>query len=90
MWKNRAFWYCLMSGSIAGWVFVLTGAVVPFSGTAGVLWLIVCGIWAVVHPLELFISLPIGRQKGLSVGQIVIKTVLFGFTWWLPFKKGVL
>ncbi len=43
----------------------------------------------ILHSAELPISLRIGNEKGLSVLYIVTKTLLFGFTWWVPIKKGI-
>ncbi len=42
-----------------------------------------------LHASELFITLPLGRQKGLSSTRTVLMTMLFGFTWWVPLKRGI-
>jgi hypothetical protein len=44
----------------------------------------------IVHPLELLISYKLGKEKGIATPMIVIKTILFGFTWWFPLKQGIL
>jgi hypothetical protein len=31
----------------------------------------------------------IGRSKGLSERRSVLMNLLFGFTWWLPVKRGI-
>ena len=36
------------------------------------------------HPLELVLAFPVGRAAGFSAGRTVLKTILFGFTWWVP------
>jgi hypothetical protein len=38
----------------------------------------------------LILSIPIGKKAGISTGTTVLKTLLFGFTWWLPVKMGVI
>ena len=35
-------------------------------------------------------SLKIGREKNIPVPVTVVKTLLFGFCWWLPLKKGII
>jgi hypothetical protein len=46
--------------------------------------------WVFGHPLELALSLRIGKRAGLSVFRTVLKTLAFGFTWWVPLKLGVI
>ncbi|MBI9085592.1 MAG: hypothetical protein JEZ11_18485 [Desulfobacterales bacterium] len=89
--KERKFWQMLQAGSLAGWIYILVGAAF-FSETQWlkILWWVLMLAWAIVHPLELKISLPIGRQKGLTPEWTFAMTLLFGFTWWLPLKRGVL
>ena len=87
--KSQALWKGLMTGSVMGWVFIFWGVFFPFQGGLKILWLIVLLGWAILHPLELATSLPIGKERGLTPEQIFIKTMLFGFTWWLPLKLGV-
>lgn len=88
--SSRYFWYVMMTGAIIGWLFALYGLIVPFTDeTVHLIWLIVLIVWVIGHPLELPISMPIGKKAGLSKQRTVIKTILFGFTWWLPVKLGV-
>ena len=80
----------MMTGAIFGWLFAIYGLIVPIPNeTVRIIWLIVLIVWVLGHPLELPISLPIGRNAGLSKQRTVVKTILFGFTWWLPVKLGV-
>ena len=100
--KSKTFWYSLMAGSLVGWLFVLAGAAAalgafPLAGfpfpdhpILGTLWIALCVIWA-SHPLELPIaSWRLAKERGLSPARVVLKTLAFGFTWWLPLKKGIL
>ena len=88
--KSQIFWKAMMAGSIMGWVFIFWGVFFPFeAGSIKILWIIVLLSWAVLHPLELTLSFPVGKEKGLTPEQVFMKTMLFGFTWWLPLKMGV-
>ena len=94
--RSAAFWRVLMAGSIAGWLFVLAGLAAAAAGSPltavpglGTAWLACCIIWA-THPLELPIALRIGAERGLKPPTVVLKTLAFGFTWWLGLKRGEL
>ena len=88
--NKQTFWKGMMAGSVLGWLFIFWGAFFSFdSGAIKILWFCVLGGWVILHPLELAMSLPIGKEKGMTPEQIFIKTMLFGFTWWLPLKWGV-
>jgi hypothetical protein len=88
--NKQIFWKGLMAGSVAGWLFIFWGIFFPFAfGPLRFLWWIVMPTWAILHPLELAMSLPIGKEKGLAPQRVFIKTMAFGFTWWLPLKLGV-
>ena len=91
MFKNKLFWYfCMMPGALAGWLFVLFGLLFPIQNeTIKILWIIITCTWGIGHPVELIASIPIGKSKGIPVRTTVLKTIAFGFTWWLPLKMGV-
>lgn len=86
----QTFWKGMMAGSVLGWLFIFWGVFFPFdAGALKILWFAVLLGWSILHPLELFMSMPIGKEKGLTPEQIFFKTMIFGFTWWLPLKLGV-
>jgi len=88
--NKQKIWKGMMAGSIIGWLFIFWGVFFPFEGgILKILWFCVLPVLTILHPLELAISLPIGKEKGLTPEQVFIKTMLFGFTWWLPLKLGV-
>ncbi|MDT8271718.1 MAG: hypothetical protein RRA35_00860 [Desulfomonilia bacterium] len=90
MLKNTKLWYVLMAGALAGWAFAIRGLVKPYENEVlDKLSNKVLMIWGLGHPLELFVSMGIARRAGLSPIRAIIKTVLFGFTWWMPVKLGV-
>ncbi len=86
---KKSFWYAQMLGSLIGWAIVIAGFIRPYGKGFRKVWLVMAPIW-LAHPLEVpAAALKIGRSKGLSLPVIIAKTTAFGFTWWLPLKKGV-
>ncbi|MBW2544718.1 MAG: hypothetical protein JRD43_04500 [Deltaproteobacteria bacterium] len=88
MMKKKGFWYFLMSGAILLWIAVIWLGYVLFpDSVAGKAALPV--LLLLMHCAEIPVSSKIGRAKGISGARIVVNTAIFGFTWWLPLKKGV-
>lgn len=87
--SNKTLWYGIMATVVLGWFFVFLGALFPFSGMRKLIWFSLIIIMAIGHPIELFISLPIGKKAGFSAEKTVFGTLIFGVTWWLPVKIGV-
>ncbi|MBN1533855.1 MAG: hypothetical protein JXA20_14385 [Spirochaetes bacterium] len=89
MTSSKAFWFFLQGGSIA--LFLAAAALGhlfhPEWGPMAWGFLI---FLVVLHLGESPVGLKIGRSKGLSAPRSLVKTWLFGFTWWLPLKRGVL
>lgn len=85
---KKFFWYTLMFGAILLWVAVIVAGSQLFESAAGKAILPV-GLF-LLHCGELPISSGIGRAKGLSMFHTFIHTAIFGFTWWVPLKKGVI
>ena len=92
MFKKKKIWYLfMMPGAILGWIFTIFGFVCPIENeTLQTIWLVIACICCIGHPPELILSIPIGKKAGISTGTTVLKTLLFGFTWWLPVKMGVI
>lgn len=86
---NKKLWYGMMASVVLGWLFVFAGGVFNYCGIIKSIWLFLILIFSIVHPLELIISLPIGKKAGFSAEKTVLGTLIFGFTWWLPVKMGV-
>lgn len=51
---------------------------------------VVFSIVVLLHVSELLVTIPLMKQRDLPIGIAVFKTLLFGFTWWVPFKQGLL
>lgn len=52
-------------------------------------WLVFLVIF-LLHISELLVTIPLAKRRQLPVEVAVLKTLLFGFTWWVPFKQGLL
>jgi hypothetical protein len=85
---SKGFWYFMISGAIALWIGVIYLGFVLFPNNTGAA-LLVPGVLLLMHCAEIPVSSKIGRDKGLSFARVVVKTVIFGFTWWVPVKYGV-
>jgi hypothetical protein len=86
--NSKSFWYALMAGSIGLWITVLLAAVLVPS-ISMIAWIIFIAL-AALHILEFpLASKEISAAKGVSGHTAFIKTILFGFTWWLALKKGI-
>ncbi len=85
MLKSREIWFLMMAGALLGWLFSAMGLIKPFENDKikGI-WKKVLFTWAFGHPLELLLALPIGKTAGIPAFRTIIKTMIFGFTWWLP------
>ena len=80
----------MMAGSVVGWLFIFYGVFFPFHGNMiKIIWWVVLIGWGIGHPLELASSIPIAKDKGIPPETAFVKTMIFGFTWWLPLKMGV-
>ena len=87
--EKKGFWHFLMGGTVALWIWaILVGLV--FSSRASGLALAVLVALFVTHCAEIPVSSKVGRERGLSTSRVVVKTVIFGFTWWVALKRGVI
>lgn len=90
MLRSKGLWYLMMGGALAGWAFIIAGLVKPFEDEQiKKAWKTILLVWVFGHPLEMPLSLRIGKAAGLSPSRTILKTMLFGFTWWLPLKLNV-
>lgn len=88
--KNKLFWQGQMGFAVAGWIFIFWGLLSSVTNPVlGFVWWVVFLLWAVGHPLELAMSLPVGKKAGLSLERTIAMTLVFGITWWIPLKLGV-
>lgn len=90
MLQNKKFWYFLMMGAIVLYVLSIVLGRYLFPGDLLMSHIFFIGLVA-LHIVEIpMVSLKIGREKGIPALTVVLNTLLYGFTWWLPLKKGVI
>ncbi len=88
--KNSLFWQMNMAGALAGWLFIIAGLFMDLNGTLRMAWWIIALLWVICHPLELVIGLPIAQKAGFSNLKAYLNIMVFGITWWIPVKLGVI
>ena len=82
---EQRIWYGLQAVLV---VFLL---IVPLVGLLGFhvpFLTLFAGIILLAHVLEIPLAMNKLRSKNLPAGKVVLKTLVFGFTWWLPLSKG--
>jgi len=87
--NSKYFWYVLMAGAIGLWITVILAAILVPS-LSMIAWIVFIAL-AALHILEYpLVSKKISDRKGISGSTSFVKTILFGFTWWLALKKGII
>jgi len=86
MLNSKVFWAIMMSSALG--LYLLGLGLWIFSSMRWLGAALVLGI-LFLHILELKTALQVGREKNLPDARIWIMDLIFGFTWWLPLKKGV-
>ncbi len=90
MLDNKSFWIGNMMFCLVLWVFVIFGVFYSFeSHEVTIAWWAITLALVIGHTFELIISIPIGNNAGISLQKTIINTIIFGFTWWVPLKRGV-
>ena len=89
MLTQKGFWTLLMSGMIVFWCVIIVWGIFLFPGVP--LYYTILVIAAItIHVLEWPIALKIGKAKNIPAFRTVAKTLVFGFTWWLPLRMDVI
>jgi len=84
--KKRLFWRLVQASTILLYILLIGGGYIlnkPWLGWG------LYGALFVLHVFELKTALQVGRARGLSTLRVVVKNLIFGFTWWVPLKQGV-
>ncbi len=86
MMDNKWFW-------VAQNLFLLAvyacGAAMLIDGKTDSVMVWISAIILIAHVLEIPIAMQVLKAKNPAPGRLVLGTLLFGFTWWLPAKKGI-
>ena len=86
MMDSKAFWLVNNAALLA----IYGVAATLFSQGQDSHWLVIlAAVILVAHVLEIPLAMKVLKDKNPSMGRLIAGTVLFGFTWWLPAKKGV-
>ena len=81
--NNKLFWQLNRAICLALW-----GALI-YVGVKLKKWLPLL-ILAALHTVEVFLKgIPTAKERGICAGKAALLTLIFGFTWWLPTKKGL-
>jgi hypothetical protein len=81
----------IMAIPLAGWGLFLYGLLVPLNNRyVKAFWWINLGLVGVLHALQLPLAFQAGRKAGVPTSRIVLKTMLYGASWWKPLKMGIL
>lgn len=83
---QKLFWRVIQSMAIFLLAALPPGGIFFHRPAAG--WLGMLAVLA-LHTAELPTALHIAREKNIPTGLAVLKTLLLGFTWWLPLKRGI-
>ncbi len=67
----------------------MIAAVLVIDGRTDHWGVILAAVILVAHVLEIPLAMKVLKDKNPSMGRLIVGTVLFGFTWWLPAKKGI-
>jgi uncharacterized membrane protein YvlD (DUF360 family) len=79
--------FILKAVPIVGWMIIIAGFFIRIENNLlYAAWLLIFFACAVIHPIQLIYSIPLGKRAGLGYFTIIINTVLFGAAWWMPLK----
>jgi hypothetical protein len=86
--NTKGFWYFLQFGAIGLYAMSLLLGYRFFQDSTLCAWSFFAGL-VLLHTAEIPFIKKIGLEKNIPLSTVVVKTLLFGFTWWLPLKKGI-
>lgn len=87
MLRSKIFWRGLMASAVALYLLGMILLSIPETRLAGAALLV--GL-ILLHLAEMKTALKIGRARQLPDTRIYLMNLVFGFTWWLPLKNGIL
>lgn len=87
--NSKGFWYFLMIGAIGLWGISIIAGRMLYPHDQLKSWMFFAAVFA-VHITEVPVIAFMFKDKDIPTGTVLVKTFLFGFTWWLPYKKGIL
>jgi len=86
MFDKKSFW---LAQNLAIAVFWLAALVLALSGPPMHRLVLVALVIFAAHVLELPLAFRMLRGRDASALRVCLMTLLFGFTWWVPARRGV-
>lgn len=86
---SRGFWYFMMTGAVGLFLLIAWIGYGVLADRAIETTIVLVLYWS-IHVAEIPHGIRVGRSRGVGAGMAAWKTFLFGFTWWLPLKRGVI
>ena len=86
MLDNKPFWALQNLVLIAFWLAALA---LIGSGHGGHWLVTAAAVILAAHVLELPLAFMVLRGRGAAPLRVVLMTLVFGYTWWLPARRGV-
>lgn len=86
MFETKQFWQVQNAFLLA---FYMIAGVLLFDGRTDHWAVLIAGIILVAHVLEIPLAMKMLRDKNPSMGRLALGTLLFGYTWWVPARKGI-
>lgn len=81
----------IMALPLMGWGLFLYGLLRPLKNRhLKALWWIDLGLVGVLHVLQIPFALPVGKKAGVPLPRIILKTMLYGSSWWKPLQMDIL
>ena len=84
----KMWWTLLRTGAIALWLAAVVAGSSLYPSWGPAAWVFLA-IIAAIHLFEIPFVLRFDALKQLSRPRTALLTLIFGFTWWLPLKRGV-
>ncbi|MDB5977652.1 MAG: hypothetical protein JWR07_4412 [Nevskia sp.] len=86
MLDNKALWLAQNLALAAFWLAALVLLVLGQSGH----WLVlVAAVILAAHVLEVPLAFMVLRGRGAAPLRVTLMTLVFGYTWWLPARRGI-
>lgn len=84
---KRGFWRAMQVGALLLYGVILGGSYLIGQARGG--WILI-GLLVLLHLTEMRTAMRIGAEKKIDPGRILAMNLLFGFTWWVPLRLGVI
>jgi len=84
--NGKPFW---IAQNLALLVLYGAASVLCSTGQSGHLVVLLATVVLVAHVLEIPVAFKVLKDRKPAALRVILGTFLFGFTWWLPAKRGI-